>query len=887
MTGPLTIQPFDFSAITAFYNARAGIGVGAGAVGGGAGGSAQASGPAPPWRSDPDAQALSAMVRERLAGRPVLPDSVRREALRSNDDVTKIFAAYEALEKLRALADAAANQTLKPFELDRAGRILNDQIGGFLGFVDEMDLEKVLLIKGEDLTRSRMETGVRRPSYDYVGTQVVDGSVFDPMPGFDGTERFTINVSKSGGVIPVEIDLADIGPGAPSLDALVTHVNDRLAAAGVVSRLERVKLGEPNEFGIVQGSSFGLKLRGVITERVSFSAPDQTAAVFTAGATGADGRTLGQIVRWDGLGGAPTAVSGVFGEDAAEIETAFDAVTSAPDGSVYAIARTTGEVNGLDPRGEADYALVKYDASGRLAWSRLLGAQGELSNASLTVGADGRVAVAGATDASGDRDSFVTVFAGNGEALWTREADARSDDEALSVAFATDGSVLIAGRTASSLDGQTAAGGHDAYVQKLDATGAILWTRQWGGTDNDRATAVTLADDGGVLVAARTGEAASIVRLDPATGGEDWSVDLGDASVSGLTFADGALYAAGATNASDFAGDVFGGAAQDDTDAFALKIDLGPPAPSVDWMQRFGGAGAQSASGVAVSNGTVYLSGSGAGTFGATAGKGTEDAFLSALDAGSGAVQWTDSVSGRARVSSANGLAVAATGASETLSKLGLPSGAVPTGLSEKLSDQIPVRAGDHFYVRVDDGRARKIEIAEGETVRSLSFKVNAALLLSGRADVVRGSAGQRLSIEAARDARIEVAPGAAGADALSALGLQAGLVRNKPIGAQSAVRDGPDVVDLNLQKGFSLATPEDAGKTRDALDSALRQLRMAYRYAVDDPTLRQAEAGDGAPRQGQSSGPTAYQLSQLRNLQAGLARLTSGGGGGIAGLFA
>ena len=890
-----SIQPIsiDSSTLLSYYNNRAGVGIPTAETTTGAGANQSTAGE-PPWREEPDEAELDSMVIERMAGKPLFSGREAEEALESGDDEEKIFTAYTALEELWALADAAANGELEDYELGRATDALNQGVSDFLDYVDQMNLDSVSVIKGEELTSSRMDVGVRRPSYEYVGTEVVNGSVFDPIEGFDGSEEFTINVTRSGVTTPLTIDFSEIGPGSPSLDELTTYINQELEAAGFITRVERVKLGEPNEFGRVEGDSFGLKVNGVLTEDISFAAPDQEPAVFTAGVTGADGATQGQMIRWGDLSGTPTPQSSTFGavderdieeigeiEDV-EIDTQFDAVATGPDGSVYAIARTNGELNGLNPRDDEDYALVKYDASGQLAWSRFLGEQGDLSNASISVSDNGQVAVAASSDGVNGTDSFVTVFESNGATAWTQRGDARGDDEALAVAFGDDGSVYVSGRTETSLDGQTALEGYDSYVQKFDGSGDLVWTQQFGSAGNDRATAITVADDGGIIVGASEGADASLVRLDPVTGAQTWSIDLGEANISDIAVDGSDIYLSGTTNADTFAGGQFSGLT-DNPDAFAMKLDASGASPSVNWMQRYGGEGGQTGGGIDVVDNTVYMSGSGAGQFGATEGRGDEDAFLTAINATTGATLWTDSVSSQARTSSANDLVVVRNGDSDTLNALGLPSGQLASGLSEQLSDQIPVRPGDHFYLSVDGGPKEKVTIEEGETVRSLSFKVNSVLVLDGTADVVRGGDGQRLSIKANGDAQIDVLPGASGADALSALGLDAGLVRNSNIGQQSSASDAPDIVDLELAQTFSLTDQESAEEARDALDNALRQLRTAHRYAIDDPTLRSVEEGIDEPeRQNQSSGPSAYQQQQLANLQAGLNRLTGGQSSGV-----
>ena len=82
-----------------------------------------------------------------------------------------------------------------------------------------------------------------------------------------------------------------------------------------------------------------------------------------------------------------------------------------------------------------------------------------------------------------------------------------------------------------------------------------------------------------------------------------------------------------------------------------------------------------------------------------------------------------------------------------------------------------------------------------------------------------------------------------------------------------------------------SLETQESIQDTVDMLDTALRALRTAYRWAIDDPTLTSLQNNNS---NGNTSGAVpAYLTAQISNLQAGLQRLSAGGGGGATSLFA
>jgi hypothetical protein len=77
-------------------------------------------------------------------------------------------------------------------------------------------------------------------------------------------------------------------------------------------------------------------------------------------------------------------------------------------------------------------------------------------------------------------------------AQWARTYGGASTDVANSVQPTADGGYIVAGSTSS-----FGAGGTDAWVLKLDASGSILWQKTYGGAGHDaacrarRPTAVT------------------------------------------------------------------------------------------------------------------------------------------------------------------------------------------------------------------------------------------------------------------------------------------------------------------------------------------------------------------------------------------------------------
>lgn len=84
--------------------------------------------------------------------------------------------------------------------------------------------------------------------------------------------------------------------------------------------------------------------------------------------------------------------------------------------------------------------------------------------------------------------------------LWIRTYGGSFDDEAWSVDETTDAGFIVAGYTES-----FGVGGKDVYLVRVDSNGDTLWTKTFGGPQDDQAYSVQQTSDGGFIVAGWTG----------------------------------------------------------------------------------------------------------------------------------------------------------------------------------------------------------------------------------------------------------------------------------------------------------------------------------------------------------------------------------------------
>jgi len=206
-------------------------------------------------------------------------------------------------------------------------------------------------------------------------------------------------------------------------------------------------------------------------------------------------------------------------------------------GGVYVAGSTGGVLPGQAGSGGQDVFVRKYDPAGAELWTRQFGTASSDQAGGIAAGASG-VYVTGTVW----EDAFLRAYDASGTELWTRQFGSPSADLGRAVALDATG-VYVSGVTMDTLPGQTSAGLADVFLRKYDAGGAELWTRQFGSASFDDGLAVTAAP-GGVLVAGYamgalpgqtpSGLADAFVRSYDASGAEMWTSQFGTAATDSV-----------------------------------------------------------------------------------------------------------------------------------------------------------------------------------------------------------------------------------------------------------------------------------------------------------------------------------------------------------------
>jgi Beta-propeller repeat len=198
-------------------------------------------------------------------------------------------------------------------------------------------------------------------------------------------------------------------------------------------------------------------------------------------------------------------------------------------GNAYVSGLTDGNLGGPNA-GSEDAFIRKYSPSGSLIWTRQLGTSA--SDASTGVASDGAgaVYVTGYTQGNlsgpgaGGLDAWASKYDDSGNLLWTKQIGSSGFDSSLGISADGHGHVYITGSTDGSLNGPNA-GKLDAFVSKLDDSGNVEWTRQFGGSGTDTGVGISADGLGNVYITSSTVEIPlSFLSKYDANGNELWMI---------------------------------------------------------------------------------------------------------------------------------------------------------------------------------------------------------------------------------------------------------------------------------------------------------------------------------------------------------------------------
>ncbi|WP_372786389.1 hypothetical protein [Phenylobacterium sp.] len=896
--------------------------------------------PTAPWNSAPETVSqASAAVQSALAGHPLVDVTAAKLDLPgASADYKKLFALYQGLNTLLDIAQRASAKGNSALDQAQLQKTFASGLKEISSFVDTSDFENLRLADGTLSSIAATKLQVAKAATTYV-TPTVASSAATSVPAYEGNVQFNISIKRIGITHNVPIDLNGMGAQPRTLANVVGYVNQQLAAAGVETKFGTQRTAGVPKTITVGGKTvtlptntpdqYALKVTVGTGETVNFSAPSTAGAVYLTQTQGdpnpdkdpttSDADTSQQLLKFqtdttnvDAPPQIPGQANFVPGRTSAitlgpEVKTVH-ATQVGPDGSVYMLADVTGTTDGQALQGTQDVALMKYDSTGQLQYTRTLGAADSATGLGLAVSADGKVAVTGSVTGaltgdvegalnsgatgsfSSNTDSFVTLYDTNGDEVWTERRGSRLNDEADQAAFGADGTVYVTGRAQGQMPGtSTPIGGYDGYIEaiKTSATGKPTTTSaQTFGTTGQDKPAGMVVDGTSVVVASNEDGHAVLRRYDVSSGTPVLSStrDLGDlqgGSIAGLALNGSQLVIAGTTANGALSAGTVTRAASGGTDAFAATVSSDLSSSPSDAIAYYGGTGNDTATSLAVANGQVWIAGSAGTDLPGQPAVGTKDGFLAKLNVATGSIDWSQRFTGKDNMAAPSTIAFDPTGAS-VLDRLGLPSGTLDLSDSQQLMAQSSLRPGDQFTVKPGDSSiARTVTIDPGETLKTLATKIQRASGFEATVTVGTSLDGhQALHITPANPRMtIEIGAGTADKNALAILGIPEGVVRTtmaNNAGANVPADGKSQLYGLGLSSTLNLNDASQISHALAQVSAAMGIVRSAYQGLVTAASPK--TAASTAVNNGSASNPVpAYLTAQIANLQAGLARLTGG----------
>lgn len=832
-----------------------------------------------------------------------------------DDDFKKLFALHQGFDRMKELAEYAQTlkgETLAPI-LDKAFQGYMDEVKAFLGetqfggfassqtgdalsasldeafrnFQDGLGnntngefVKGITVLSGfrQDTLTSTIKLETDDPIDTKFGLTIrknFEGSIVSTsstaaVAGLAGNETFTIAVTENSATTNVAVDLSDAA--STSLADISSVINSALANAGF-DTFSQVKEHTTEKFGLEISLADG--------EELAFSTSGTTeSAVYVTGRGGSGDFAQGFLTKVDDLSAADPNV--VFYDEVNALES-FDssnAVAVDSSGFVYTVGTTGGSLDDqINDNGSSDAYLIKYDHSGNIMFTRLLGSASDANAFGVAVDSSNNVLVTGQTygqltddSFGGDSDTFVTKFDNEGQEQWTRQLSPTAVDAGLAITTDSSNNVYVVGFTDGAIGStETAAGGRDGFLTKIDSTGTLVYDEQIGDSGEERATAVVVDSNDNVWVAG-TDDGNGFLRKYDDSGGtpsQTYNVDLGslgtDGDVTGVALdSAGDVYVVGTTTNTALSGSVVNAHAGG-TDAFVLKVDDQTSTAVEEFVTYSGTSSDDEGGGIAIdtTDNSIYIAGNTESIFSGEAQSSTVDGFVTKFNS-SGTSQYNHQF-GSAYENRSFGIAFDSDGTS-VLSRLGLPNGSVPPDDENVLVAQTSVRPDQSFTINVNNNGPERITIENDDTLRGLAFKINDILGTNGKAFVEADGLVEQLVIRAQNAGEIVINSGPSGFDALPGLGLTPTRLLAANIDPVSGEEIEDGIFELGLGTEINVATKEAAADAFLLLDGAQLELRKAFDYVTIGPQPPKPPPPTGSP--------PAFLTKQIGQLQLALDRL-------------
>ena len=178
----------------------------------------------------------------------------------------------------------------------------------------------------------------------------------------------------------------------------------------------------------------------------------------------------------------------------ADNEIGFDAIEGG-DGIYYVTGKSRSSGNG-----GYDAYIVKLDNNGGVIWQKTYGGQQDEQIVSICPALYGGFVMTGytATNAQGLSDIWILSVNEDGDSLWSKQYGGLTSDQGYCIRPNYDQGYILTARMSVYMMGD------QLCLMKLLYNGDTLWTKIYGGPNQDYGHIVAQATDGGYIIAGRT-----------------------------------------------------------------------------------------------------------------------------------------------------------------------------------------------------------------------------------------------------------------------------------------------------------------------------------------------------------------------------------------------
>ncbi|MBP6334066.1 MAG: PKD domain-containing protein [Bacteroidia bacterium] len=279
-------------------------------------------------------------------------------------------------------------------------------------------------------------------------------------------------------------------------------------------------------------------------------------------------------------------------------------------GGEFIVAGYTSSNNGdvSGSHGNFDAWLIKLDIQGNIIWQKTIGGSQVDLCYSLILLQDGGYLLAGGTYSNdgdvagnhGDQDFWLVKTSSNGTILWQQSLGGSALDVCYAAFQSTTGEIYACG-TSNSTDGDVVGehGSFDSWIVKCTPGGQIIWTKCFGGSDQESALGISQGNSNQFVFAGYSkssdGDVTGnfgyndywVCKVDEngiLLDEKNFGGSGADIAYSIIQTLDGGFLITGGTNSSDFEPKSYKGA----EDISLVKTDA---TFNVEWKKNYGGTG--------------------------------------------------------------------------------------------------------------------------------------------------------------------------------------------------------------------------------------------------------------------------------------------------------